>query len=47
MNSNRDEVGKPNSTADRRKRQFGWKPPGTRTAFSQGFIRVFLLVWAE
>jgi hypothetical protein len=47
MNSNRAEVGKPNSTAARRKRQFGWKPPGTRTAFSQGFIRVFLLVWAE
>ena len=23
------------------------KPPGTRTAFSQGFIRDFALVWAE
>jgi hypothetical protein len=25
----------------------GGKPPGTRTAFSQGFIRDFALVWAE
>ena len=23
------------------------KPPGTRTTFSQGFIRDFALVWAE
>jgi len=29
------------------KRQSGWKPPGTRTAFSQGFIRDFALVLAE
>jgi hypothetical protein len=29
------------------KRQPGWKTAGTRTAFSQGFIRDFALVWAE
>ena len=29
------------------KRQSSWKTPGTRTAFSQGFIRDFALVWAE
>jgi hypothetical protein len=29
------------------KRQSGWKTASLRTAFSQGFIRDFALVWAE
>ena len=45
MNPNLAEVGKP--TRSGQSGNPAGKPPGTRTAFSQGFIRDFALVCAE
>jgi hypothetical protein len=47
MNPNLAEVGKPTRWPPGRSGNPAGKPPGTRTAFSQGFIRDFALVWAE
>jgi hypothetical protein len=47
MNSNLAEVGKPTPWPPGQSGNPAGKPPGTRTAFSQGFIRDFALVWAE
>ena len=47
MNSNLAEVGKPTRWPRGQSGNPAGKPPGTRTAFSQGFIRDFALVWAE
>ena len=47
MNSNLAEVGKPTRWPPGQSGNPAGKPPGTRTAFSQGFIRDFALVWAE
>ena len=47
MNSNLAKVGKPTRWAPGQSGNPAGKPPGTRTAFSQGFIRDFALVWAE
>jgi hypothetical protein len=47
MNPNLAEVGKPTRWPPGQSGNPGGKPPGTRTAFSQGFIRDFALVWAE
>ena len=47
MNSNRAKVGKPTRWPPGQSGNPAGKPPGTRTAFSQGFIRDFALVWAE
>ena len=47
MNSKLAEVGKPTRWPPGQSGNPAGKPPGTRTAFSQGFIRDFALVWAE
>jgi Family of unknown function (DUF5681) len=47
MNTNLAEVGKPTRWPPGQSGNPAGKPPGTRTAFSQGFIRDFALVWAE
>src|ERR1700751_3346387 len=47
MNRNLAEVGKPTRWPPGQSGNPAGKPPGTRTAFSQGFIRDFALVWAE
>ena len=47
MNSNLAEVGKPTRWPPGQSGNPAGKPPGTPTAFSQGFIRDFALVWAE
>jgi Family of unknown function (DUF5681) len=47
MNPNLAEVGKPTRWPPGQSGNPAGKPPGTRTAFSQGFIRDFALVWAE
>ena len=47
MNSNLAKVGKPTRWPPGLSGNPAGKPPGTRTAFSQGFIRDFALVWAE
>ena len=47
MNSNLAEVGKPTRWPPGQSGNPAGKPPGTRTAFSQGFVRDFALVWAE
>ena len=47
MNRNLTEVGKPTRWPPGQSGNPAGKPPGTRTAFSQGFIRDFALVWAE
>ena len=47
MNSNLAELGKPTRWPPGQSGNPAGKPPGTRTAFSQGFIRDFALVWAE
>ena len=47
MNSNLAEVGKPTRWPPGKSGNPAGKPPGSRTAFSQGFIRDFALVWAE
>jgi hypothetical protein len=47
MNSNLAKVGKPTRWPPGKSGNPAEKPPGTRTAFSQGFIRDFALVWAE
>jgi Family of unknown function (DUF5681) len=47
MNPNLAEVGKPTRWPRGQSGNPAGKPPGTRTAFSQGFIRDFALVWAE
>ena len=47
MNQNLAEVGKPTRWPPGQSGNPAGKPPGTRTAFSQGFIRDFALVWAE
>jgi hypothetical protein len=47
MNPNLAEVGKLTRWPPGQSGNPGGKPPGTRTAFSQGFIRDFALVWAE
>ena len=47
MNSNLAKVGKPTRWPLGQSGNPAGKPPGTRTAFSQGFIRDFALVWAE
>ena len=47
MNSNLAKVGKPTRWPPGKSSNLAGKPPGTRTAFSQGFIRDFALVWAE
>ena len=47
MNPNLVEVGKPTRWPPGQSGNPAGKPPGTRTAFSQGFIRDFALVWAE
>ena len=47
MNSNLAEVRKPTRWPPGQSGNPAGKPPGTRTAFSQGFIRDFALVWAE
>jgi hypothetical protein len=47
MNRNLAEVGKPTRWPPGQNGNPAGKPPGTRTAFSQGFIRDFALVWAE
>src|SRR4029077_16215117 len=47
MNSNLAEVSKPTRWPRGQSGNPAGKPPGTRTAFSQGFIRDFALVWAE
>ena len=45
-NPNLAEVGKPTRWPGQSGNPAG-KPPGTRTAFAQGFIRDFAPVWAE
>ena len=47
MNPNLAEVGKPTRWPPGQSGNPAGKPQGTRTAFSQGFIRDFALVWAE
>src|ERR1700731_1131279 len=47
MNSNLAKVGKPTRWPPGKSGNPAGKPPGTRTAFSQGFIRDFALVWQE
>ena len=47
MNSNLAKVGKPTRWPPGKSGNPAGKPPGTRIAFSQGFIRDFALVWAE
>ena len=47
MNSNLFKVGKPTRWPPGKSGNPAGKPPGTRTAFSQGFIRDFALVLAE
>src|ERR1700723_2455362 len=47
MNSNLAKVGKLTRWPPGQSGNPAGKPPGTRTAFSQGFIRDFALVWAE
>ena len=47
MNPNLAEVGKPTRWPPGQSGNPAGKPPGTRTAFSQGFIHDFALVWAE
>jgi hypothetical protein len=47
MNSNLAKVGKPTRWPPGKSGNPAGKPPGTRTAFSQGFVRDFALVWAE
>ena len=47
MNSNLAKVGKPTRWPPGQSGNPAGKPPGTRTAFSQGFIRDFALVWAD
>src|SRR5215475_825440 len=47
MNHNLAEVGKPTRWPPGQSGNPAGKPPGSRTAFSQGFIRDFALVWAE
>ena len=47
MNPNLAKVGKPTRWPPGQSGNPAGKPPGTRTAFSQGFIRDFALVWAE
>jgi hypothetical protein len=47
MNSDLAKVGKPTRWPPGKSGNPAGKPPGTRTAFSQGFIRDFTLVWAE
>ena len=47
MNSNLAKVGKPTRWPPGKSGNPAGKPPGARTAFSQGFIRDFALVWAE
>ena len=47
MNPNLAEVGKLTRWPPGQSGNPAGKPPGTRTAFSQGFIRDFALVWAE
>ena len=47
MNSKFSKVGKPTRWPPGQSGNPAGKPPGTRTAFSQGFIRDFALVWAE
>ena len=47
MNSNLAKVGKPTGWPPGKSGNPAGKPPGTRTAFSQRFIRDFALVWAE
>ena len=47
MNPNLAEVSKPTRWPPGQSGNPAGKPPGTRTAFSQGFIRDFALVWVE
>jgi Family of unknown function (DUF5681) len=47
MNPNLAEVGKPTRWPPGKSGNPAGKPPGTRTAFSQGVIRDFALVWTE
>ena len=47
MNSNLAKVGKPTRWPPGKSGNPAGKLPGTRTAFSQGSIRDFALVWAE
>ena len=47
MNPNLAKVGKPTRWPPGQSGNPAGKPSGTRTAFSQGFIRDFALVWAE
>ena len=47
MNPNLAKVGKPTRWPPGQSGNPAGKPPGTRTAFSQGFICDFALVWAE
>ena len=47
MNPNLAKVGKLTRWPPGQSGNPAGKPPGTRTAFSQGFIRDFALVWAE
>jgi hypothetical protein len=47
MNSNLAKVGEPTRWPPGKSGNPAGKPPGTRTGFSQGFIRDFALVWAE
>jgi Family of unknown function (DUF5681) len=47
MNRNLAEAGKPTRWPPGQSGNPAGKPPGTRTSFSQGFIRDFALVWAE
>ena len=47
MNPNLAEVGKPTRWPPGQSGNPAGKPPGTRTAFSQDFIRDFALVWAR
>jgi hypothetical protein len=47
MNSNLAKAGKPTRWPPGQSGNPAGKPPGIRTAFSQGFIRDFALVWTE
>ena len=47
MNPSLAKVGKPTRWPPGQSGNPAGKPPGTRTAFSQGFIHDFALVWAE
>jgi hypothetical protein len=47
MNPNLAKAGKPTRWPPGQSGNPAGKPLGTRTAFSQGFIRDFALVWAE